>query len=53
MLTAAGLRDVKVGVGARKAGDPFTVLIACGDESRDGHEDTTTRHENHETCHDA
>src|SRR5207245_5775641 len=28
MLTAAGLADVKVGVGARKAGDPFTVLIA-------------------------
>jgi SAM-dependent methyltransferase len=30
MLTAAGLTDVKVGVGARKAGDPFTVLIAAG-----------------------
>jgi ArsR family transcriptional regulator len=30
MLTGAGLHDVKVGVGARKAGDPFTVLIACG-----------------------
>ena len=30
MLTAAGLVDVKVGVGARKAGDPFTVLIARG-----------------------
>ena len=30
MLTAAGLADVKVGVGARKAGDPFTVLIATG-----------------------
>jgi SAM-dependent methyltransferase len=30
MLSAAGLRDVKVGVGARKAGDPFTVLIASG-----------------------
>jgi SAM-dependent methyltransferase len=30
MLTGAGLRDVKVGVGARKAGDPFTVLIASG-----------------------
>jgi SAM-dependent methyltransferase len=28
MLTEAGLVDVKVGVGARKAGDPFTVLIA-------------------------
>ena len=30
MLVNAGLRDVKVGVGARKAGDPFTVLIASG-----------------------
>lgn len=30
MLTAAGLSDVKLGVGARKAGDPFTVLIAAG-----------------------
>ena len=30
MLTAAGLPDVKVGVGARKAGDPFTVLVAVG-----------------------
>jgi ArsR family transcriptional regulator len=30
MLIAAGLSDVKLGVGARKAGDPFTVLIAAG-----------------------
>jgi SAM-dependent methyltransferase len=30
MLAAAGLTDVKVGVGARKLGDPFTVLIASG-----------------------
>jgi ArsR family transcriptional regulator len=30
MLTSAGLSEVKVGVGARKAGDPFTVLIASG-----------------------
>lgn len=28
MLVDAGLADVRVGVGARKAGDPFTVLIA-------------------------
>jgi len=34
MLTAAGLCDVKVGVGARKAGDPFTVLIASGTRRR-------------------
>jgi ArsR family transcriptional regulator len=30
LLSGAGLRDVRVGVGARKAGDPFTVLIASG-----------------------
>ncbi len=30
MLLDAGLTDVKVGVGASKAGDPFTVLIASG-----------------------
>jgi ArsR family transcriptional regulator len=30
LLTSAGLRDVRVAVGARKAGDPFTVLIASG-----------------------
>ena len=33
MLVASGLDDVKVGVGARKAGDPFTVLIASGTKS--------------------
>ena len=30
MMTAAGLTDTTAGVGARKAGDPFTVLIASG-----------------------
>jgi hypothetical protein len=30
LLTDAGLLDVKVTVGARKTGDPFTVLIASG-----------------------
>ena len=30
LLTDAGLQDVKVTVGARKTGDPFTVLIASG-----------------------
>jgi|SRR5579864_1044581 len=30
LLAAAGLSDVKVAVGARKVGDPFTVLIASG-----------------------
>jgi ArsR family transcriptional regulator len=30
MLTAAGLKEVRVGVGARRTGDPFTVLLASG-----------------------
>ena len=30
MLTSAGLRDVRVGVGARRTGDPVTVLLASG-----------------------
>ncbi len=30
MLTRAGLADVKVSVGSRRAGDPFTVLVASG-----------------------
>ena len=30
LLIGSGLADVKVGVGARKSGDPFTVLIATG-----------------------
>src|SRR5205807_6671710 len=30
MLVDAGLRDATVRVGARKTGDPFTVLIASG-----------------------
>jgi len=30
LMAGAGLADVTVGVGARKAGDPFTVLIASG-----------------------
>ena len=34
MLTDAGLVNVRVGVGARKAGDPFTVLIASGSKPR-------------------
>ncbi len=44
MLAAAGLTDVKVGVGARKAGDPFTVLVAAGVKpATTHHEDTKTR----------
>jgi ArsR family transcriptional regulator len=30
MLTDAGLSGVRIGVGARKAGDPFAVLVASG-----------------------
>ena len=30
LMAGAGWSEVKVGVGARKAGDPFTVLIASG-----------------------
>jgi len=30
LLTAAGLVDVQVAVGARRTGDPFTVLLASG-----------------------
>jgi SAM-dependent methyltransferase len=40
MLTASGLSDVRVGVGARKAGDPFTVLIASGTKQTVSHEVT-------------
>lgn len=30
LLAGAGLRDIRVGVGARRTGDPFTVLVAAG-----------------------
>jgi SAM-dependent methyltransferase len=43
MLIGAGLEQVKAGVGARKAGDPFTVLIASGTKTRNSHEGTKTR----------
>jgi len=39
LLLAAGLEHVTVGVGARKSGDPFTVLVAAGTKP------TTTSHE--------
>jgi SAM-dependent methyltransferase len=42
MLAAAGLSDVKVGVGARKAGDPFTVLVASGLKPAPVHRPGTT-----------
>jgi len=34
LLGGAGLRDVRVQVGARQTGDPFTVLIASGTKSQ-------------------
>jgi SAM-dependent methyltransferase len=30
LMAAAGLVDVRIGVGSRKAGDPFVVLVGCG-----------------------
>ena len=36
MLSDAGLRDPRVGVGASKAGDPFTILIASGQKPQIG-----------------
>jgi ArsR family transcriptional regulator len=43
MLMGAGLEHVRTGVGARKAGDPFTVLIASGTKTR-----TATKSRRHE-----
>jgi SAM-dependent methyltransferase len=43
MLTASGLTGVRVGVGARKAGDPFTVLVATGAKAKAA--TRTRRHE--------
>ena len=34
LLAGAGLTDVKITVGARRTGDPFTVLIASGVKKR-------------------
>lgn len=46
MLAGAGLRDVRVGVGAHKAGDPFTVLVASGVKPTTVHHEGTkgTKH---------
>ena len=43
MLADAGLREPRVGVGARKAGDPFTVLIASGQKPPIRDEDGESR----------
>jgi ArsR family transcriptional regulator len=45
MLMASGLSDVRVGVGARKAGDPFTVLIASGTKTTASTATKTRKHE--------
>jgi ArsR family transcriptional regulator len=34
LLKDAGLTDIKLGVGSRRAGDPFTVLVASGTRPR-------------------
>lgn len=51
MLTASGLTDVKVAVGARKAGDPFTVLVAAGVKPATKHP-KRTKHTKHTKPHD-
>ena len=43
MLVGAGLHDVRVGVGARRTGDPFTVLVASGAKTK-----ATTKPRRHE-----
>ena len=45
MLTAAGLADVKVGVGARKSGDPFVVLVAIGTKATKARNHENTKHQ--------
>lgn len=47
LLTASGLEHVKALVGARKAGDPFTVLIASG--TKTGSATKTRKHEKENT----
>jgi ArsR family transcriptional regulator len=42
LLHDAGLDHVKVGVGARKAGDPFTVLVAAGTRQSRPHKGTSS-----------
>jgi ArsR family transcriptional regulator len=36
LMTAAGLIDVRVTVGSRRTGDPFTVLVASGTKAPAG-----------------
>jgi SAM-dependent methyltransferase len=46
MLAAAGLHDARVGVGARRTGDPFTVLVASATKGK-----STTKTRKHEENH--
>ena len=46
LMAGAGLADVKLTVGARKTGDPFTVLIASGTKTTGNHRDPQ-EHEAH------
>jgi SAM-dependent methyltransferase len=41
MLAGAGLQGVRVGVGARRTGDPFTVLVAAGTRASSSRRGTT------------
>ncbi len=43
LMNEAGLTEIKVGVGARKAGDPFTVLIARGQKAGGARDSSRTR----------
>ncbi|HEY3160270.1 MAG TPA: metalloregulator ArsR/SmtB family transcription factor [Vicinamibacterales bacterium] len=43
LLRGAGLTDVRVNVGASKAGDPFAVLIASGQKHASNHQLRTSR----------
>jgi ArsR family transcriptional regulator len=45
MLMGGGLRDVRVGVGARKTGDPFTVLVASGVKPGTAYHDEAKSHD--------
>lgn len=44
LLESAGLKDVKVAVGARRTRDPFTVLVASGTKAPAAHTQKSTRH---------
>ena len=46
-MTGAGLTEVKVGVGARKAGGPFTVLVASGVKPEGAGTNAATKHTKH------